>query len=74
MTLGQSFGYILISLCGLLPGFYYLYLHFTKDREWAAKELYSKGEGSEWIETSVGGIGVVKDKDGQMHFKIYRFE
>lgn len=67
-------GTVVIALCGLLPGLYYLWLELTKDEEWATRQLYECGSKGEFRETEAGGVGVTQTQDDRYHFWIYRFD
>lgn len=50
-------GQLLIALCALLPGLYYLYLHATKDEKWAEEQLHGFN-GDEYRETDNGAMAI----------------
>lgn len=54
-------GEILIALCALLPGLYYLYLHVTKDKEDAIR-MFHDMTGDEYVETDAGAMAIDDEK------------
>lgn len=61
---------LLIPLCALLPGLYYLYLHVTKDYEWAREKLHGFN-GDEYHDTDNGALAI-DDENWIVYF--YRYD
>jgi hypothetical protein len=51
---------VLIVFLTWFPGLYYLYLHLTKDEEWAKQKLHDF-HGDEYRDTEGGAMAIDKD-------------